>query len=564
MLKYKKTFLELALLLVVIILVNLLSSQWFHRFDLTSDNRYTLKNTTKEILRDLDDNVYFKVYLDGDIPIGLKRMQRRIEEMLDEFRIYAGDNIQYTFINPSDPDDKDEQQALFKELRDKGLKPVNVQEKDREGGQRQKMIFPGAIVNCGEDQSVINMLKNNPGLSSEVNLNHSIEALEYELIDAVFKLTIEDKRPVAFVEGHGELDKYHVADLTNALSDYYEVDRIKLDGDFDKLKAYDAIIIAKPREEFEKQDKYLVDQYVMHGGKVLWLYEPVRISMDSVSQGQTSMARVDQLNLHDQLFKYGVRINPDLVKDLQSAVIPVNTSYDDDSPDFTPTPWLYFPLLSALNNHPVNKNLNMIKAEFASTIDTLPAYPGLEKTVMLTTSENTQVKEAPLIISLQEIEEKVNPAAYNQGRQILGVLLEGKFQSVFRNRFVSDLEQWTKSKFREVSEETSQIVISDGDLVKNEVKRELSGVSITPLGYDRYTRQTYGNKDFAINCIHYLTDKEGLIDIRGKEVQLRLLDKSKLQNERTRLQIMNVALPAILILVFGILKNLFRRRKYTK
>lgn len=564
MLKYKKTFLELALLLAVIISLNILSSQWFHRFDLTSDKRYTLKNTTKEILRDLDDNVYFKVYLDGDMPIGLKRMQRRIEEMLDEFRIYAGNNIQYTFINPMEADDKDKQKALFKELRDKGLKPVNVQERDREGGQKQKMIFPGAIVNCGEDQAVINMLKNNPGLSSEVNLNHSIEALEYELIDAVFKLTIEDKRPIAFVEGHGELDKYHVADLTNALSDYYKVDRIRLEKDLGKLKDYEALIIAKPQKGFEKKDKYLVDQYIMHGGKVLWLYEPVRISMDSISQGQNSMARIDQLNLHDQLFKYGVRVNPDLVKDMQSAVIPVNTSYDDASPDFTPTPWLYFPLLSALNNHPVNKNLNMIKAQFASTIDTLPAYPGLEKTVLLASSENTQVKEAPLIISLKEIEEKVNTAAYNQGRQILGVLLEGKFQSVFRNRFVSELEQLTKSTFREVSDETSQIVISDGDLIKNEVKKELSGVSITPLGYDRYTRQTYGNKDFAINCIHYLTDKKGLIEIRGKEVKLRLLDKSKLQNKRTKLQIINVALPVILILSFGILKNLLRRRKYTK
>lgn len=554
--------LELLLLIAAIILVNITSSHFYHRFDLTSDKRYTLTNKTKDILQDLDDQIYFKIYLDGDMPIGLKRMQRRVRETLDEFRIYANDNIQYTFINPSAADDSDEQQAFFEELRDKGLRPINVKERDREGGRRQKVVFPGALVNYGEEQVAINMLKNNPGVSSEVNLNHSIEALEYELIDAVYKLTIEDKEPIAFLEGHGELDKYQVGDLTDGLSNYYNVDRINLSNDFDLIRDYEAIVIAKPQDQFSKADKYQIDQYIMQGGKVLWLYEPVKISMDSVAQGETSVARVDQLNIHDQIFKYGIRVNPDLVKDLQSAVIPVNTSYDDNSPDFTPTPWLYFPLLTPLNNHAINKNLNMIKSEFASSIDTLPAYPGLKKTVLLATSENTRVKDAPLMISLKEIEEKVNPQSYNQGRQIIGVLMEGKFQSVFKNRYVSDMEKLTKMKFREVSKKTSQIVLSDGDLFRNEVKQELSGVSITPLGYDRYTRQTYGNKNFAINCLHYLTDKEGLIEIRGKEVQLRLLDKSKLRNERTRWQVINIALPVLIILAFGFIKNILRRRKY--
>jgi len=300
----------------------------------------------------------------------------------------------------------------------------------------------------------------------------------------------------------------------------------------------------------------------MHGGNILWLYEPVQISMDSISRGATTVARVDQVNLHDQLFKYGVRVNPSLVKDLQSAVIPVNTAYSGDKPQFSPTPWLYFPLLSALNNHPINKNLNMIRSQFACTIDTLPAYPGLKKTVLLETTENTQVKQAPLIVSLREVEQRVDPRLFNQGKQIIGVLLEGKFQSVFKNRFVSDMEEKTNMNYKETSKETKQVILSDGDLIKNEVNHRLDGTYISTLGYDKYTQQTYGNKDLAVNAIHYLTSKKGLINIRGKEVKLRLLNRSRVQKERIKWQIINIVLPVLIIILFGISKNILRRRKY--
>lgn len=559
----RKSTLQFVFILVIIIIINFISSRAFFRIDLTSDNRYTLKETTKEILKDLDDVVYFKIYLEGDLPIGLKRMQKRIKETLDEFRVYAGDNIQYRFINPSEANDQSERRAMYKDLREKGLRATNVKQRDKEGGYAQKIIFPGAIVNHGEKQTVVNMLKNNPGLSAEKNLNHSIQALEFELVDAVYKLTIEDKQPIAFVTGHGELDKYEVGDLTNELMDYYQVDRVKPTNVSDQIMDYKTLIVAKPRKSFSKSDKYVLDQYLMRGGKILWLYEPVKINMDSLSRGATTVARVDQLNLHDQLFKYGVRVNPNLVKDLQSAVIPVNTAYSGDKPKFSPTPWLYFPLLSSMNNHPINKNLKLIRSEFASTIDTLPAFPGMKKTVLLQTTKNTQVVQAPVIVSLREVEQKVNPRQFNMGRQIIGVLLDGKFQSVFKNRFVKDMEDSTRLEYRENSKSTQQIVISDGDLVKNEVNHRPNGVYISRLGYDKYTQQTFGNKNFAINVVHYLADKKGLINIRGKEVKLRLLDKSKISQEHFKWQIINVVLPILVIIFFGIIKNIIRRRKYT-
>ncbi len=564
MYKYRKSILQFLFLLVIILIVNFISSRAFYRIDLTSDKRYTLKETTKEILKDLDETVYFKIYLEGDLPVGLKRMQKRIKETLDEFRVYAGEYVQYKFINPSDAENRQERQAMYEELRQKGLRPTNIKRRDEEGGYAQKIIFPGAVVNHGEKQAVLNMLKNNPGLSAEVNLNHSIQALEYGLIDAIYKLTIEEKKHIAFITGHGELNEYEVGDLTNSLQNYYKVNRINLNNDKIDLQSFETLIVAKPRKAFDKNEKYLLDQYLMRGGKIIWFYEPVQIDMDSIAQGNPSVARVDQLNLHDQLFKYGIRVNPNLIKDLQSAIIPVNTALEGDKPRFAPTPWLYFPLLSSLNNHPINKNLNMIRSEFSSTIDTLPAYPGMKKTVLLASSQNTQVVQAPAMVSLREVEEKVNPRAYNQGRKIIGVLLEGRFQSVFKNRFVSDLENHTNLNYQEVSEETQQIILSDGDLIRNEVNHRADGVYISPLGYDKYTQQTYGNKNFAVNCVHFLADKEGLINIRGKEIKLRLLDKAKIRNERVKWQLINVLIPILLILLFGLLKNILRRRKYVK
>mgnify|MGYP000267586413 CR=1 FL=1 len=559
----RKNLIQLVLLLVLIIVVNFISSSVYHRFDLTADNRYTLKPKTKEILRDLNEVVYFKVYLTGDMPIGLKRMENRIKEMLDEFRVHAEDNIQYQFINPSEGRDSKERKRFYQDLRNKGLEPTNVKSRDKEGGYSQRMIFPGAIVNCGKQQTAVNLLKNNPGLSSERNLNHSIQALEYNLLDAVYKLTLDEKQSIAFITGHGELDEYHVGDISKTLSDYYKVDRVRMDGITPEVYNYKTLVLAKPQETFSKEEKYTLDQYLMKGGSIIWFIDKVDISIDSLSMKSSTMANISQLNLEDQLFQYGVRLNPDLIKDVQCAVIPVNTSYSGDKPNFTPSPWVYYPLLSSPANHPINKNLNMIKAQFVSSIDTLPANPELEKTVLLTSSDHSQTIQAPVMVSLREIEKKISRASFNESRKTTGVLLEGKFQSVFENRFVSDLQKKTKRDFRTTSDDTRMIVVSDGDMIKNRVTHKAGRTMITPLGYDRYTKQTYGNKDFIVNSVHYLTDKENLISIRGKEVEMRLLDRTRASEEREKWQVVNLLIPVLLIVLFGLTKNIIRRKKYT-
>jgi len=559
----RKNLIQFLFLLVLIIVVNFISSGVYHRIDLTADNRYTLKPKTKQILTELDEVVYFKVYLSGDMPIGLKRMQTRIREMLNEFRVHAGDNIQYQFINPSEGRDAKERQRFYKDLRERGLEPTNVKSRDKGGGYRQKMIFPGAIVNCGEAQAAVNLLKNNPGLSAERNLNHSIQALEYKLVDAVYKLTLDEKQPIAFITGHGELDQYHVGDISKTLSDYYRVDRVKLDGVTPEIYQYKTLVVAKPRKEFTKEEKYTLDQFLMNGGSIFWFIDRVNISIDSLSIKSSTMATISRLNLGDQFFRYGVRINPNLVKDVQCAIIPVNTSYSGTNPKFSPSPWVYYPLLSSPNNHPINKNLNMIKTQFVSSIDTLPDHPGLEKTILLTSSNNSQTVQVPAMVSLSEVSQEISRSAFNESHKITGVLLEGKFQSVFKNRFVSDLQKQSKNDFREESRETQMIVISDGDVIKNRVSQRGGRTMITPLGYDRYTKQTYGNKDFIVNSIHYLTDNQSLISIRGKEVKMRLLDRARASEERVKWQVVNLAIPVALIIVFGLVKNFIRRRKYT-
>jgi len=560
----RKHLTEFLFLLVVILIVNFISSRVYHRIDLTSDNRYTLKDRTREILREMDDVVYFKVYLSGDMPIGLKRMQDRLREMLDEFRIHAGDHIQYRFVNPYEGDDERDRQALFEDLRKKGLEATNVKSRDEEGGVTQKVIFPGAVANVGEESTAVNLLKNNPGLSAEENLNHSIQSLEYKLIDAIYKLSLDQKKPIAFVTGQGELDRYQVGDITNALSGYYQVERIDPEQSPDALSRYQTLIIARPEQAYSREVKYALDQYLMQGGSLLWLIDRVQVNMDSLRVASSTMATIDPLNLSDQLFKYGVRINPDLVRDMQCAVIPVNTAYKEDQPQFSPTPWVFFPLLSSPNNHPINKNLNMIRTEFISSMDTLPAYPGLQKKVLLTTSSRSMTVQAPVMVSLREVASQPDPQAFNQPRLITGVLLEGRFQSVFKNRFVNDLERSTGVSFRETSRDTRMIVVSDGDMIRNKVRHRPDGTMISELGYDQYTRQTYGNKDFLINAIHYLADRQGLIDIRAKEVKMRLLDTNRIREERVAWQLVNVGLPVLLIILFGIGKNYLRQRKYKR
>jgi ABC-2 type transport system permease protein len=397
------------------------------------------------------------------------------------------------------------------------------------------------------------------GAHPEMMLNISIQQLEYELANTIKKLTTIEKQRIAFIEGHGEADSLEVMDIKRTLEEYYAVDRVNINGQIGALKGYQAIIIADPDSAFPEKDKFIIDQFVMKGGKVLWLLNTVQAPMDSLSTSSVTMAVPKDLNLEDQLFRYGVRINQNLVQDLQAAPIPVITGYIGNQPQQKLFPWLYFPLLLPISEHPVVHNLNVIKAEFISTIDPV-GEDNIRKTPLLHTSKYTKVLRAPVRVSVNTLREEPNPEQFTKSFQPVAYLLEGKFESVFTNRVPPQLEEAPEIGFRAESEETKMIVVASGSVIKNHVQRNTG--RYMPLGFDRYTQEIYGNKTFILNAVNYLCDDSGLIGARSKELKLRLLDTTLIKDERSYWQFLNTVLPVVIVIIAGILFYYLRKRRF--
>lgn len=554
------------MILAIIVLLNVISVFVFHRFDLTSEKRYTLSPSSKTILKNLDDIVFVKVYLDGDLPVGFKRLKNALKELLDEFRNNTNANIEYEFINPSESSDKKTRNEIYRQLYKKGLNPSNLEDKGEDGAQIQKVIFPAALLTFRNEEIPINFLKNNPALSAEQNLNNSIQDLEYALIDALRKARITQKKKIAFIEGHGELNRYQTEDAALALAEYYSVKRLTLHGQIKSLNDFDAIIIAKPDSGFSEADKYIIDQFIMNGGKVLWLIDYVKVEMDSLSSSGSTMALVNEINLSDQLFKYGVRINPDLIQDLQCAQIPVNTALAGAQAKWSPTPWPYFPILISYSKHPSTKNLDVIKTEFVSSMDTVGENYNIKKTILLTTSKYTKSFSTPVNVRLDVLQKRPDVRQFSSQFLPVAVLLEGKFASVFRNRIPADLVESKEIGFKEESAPTKMVIVSDGDIIRNLVK-ETGGKSYPiPLGTDKWFSKIFyaGNKQFIVNIMNYMLDESGTMIIRNRELELRILDKAKINEEKYFWQFINIVVPISVIILFGIGLAWSRKRKYTK
>jgi ABC-2 type transport system permease protein len=552
---------QLVSAIVIIVLVNFIASRVFHRFDLTTEKRYTLSEETRVILRDLDEIVYVRVYLEGDLPVGFSRLNTAIRELLDEFRVYAPQNLQYEFIDPVEDPDPQIRRNLFNQLYGIGLQPTNVQVRAKDGSTSQKIVFPGAVISYEEADVAVNLLKNNPGLPGEVNLHQSIQSLEYEFISMIKTLSSDSIAKVAFLEGHGELDSYQVGDITKDLANFYQVDRGVIGGRYGSLNGYRAVIIAKPVKAFSEADKFVIDQYIMQGGKVLWLLDPVQVSMDSLFMGMT-FALYNPLNIEDQLFRYGVRLNPHLVKDIQCHVIPVNKGLAGAQAQWEFSPWYYFPLISPGNDHPVTRSLNMIKIEFGSDIDTVGENPAIKKTVLLATSPYSRIVAAPAEISLRETQRQPSQAGYNRAHLPLAILLEGNFESVFTNRSIPDVQSHKPIQFAGISRSTRMIVVGDGDIIRNEVIDSPNGPVMVPLGFDQYTSQSFGNKEFILNAVNYLTDETGLISLRGREFRMRLLDRQRILEESDKWKVINTAVPILMVISFGAGVGVYRRRRF--
>lgn len=553
--------LKVDLQIIAVILLAFVLSFFFFRIDLTSEKRYTLSPYTKRVLKSLNDIVFIKVYLEGELNIPFRKMQQGIRETLDEFRVYGKDNIQYIFINPFESTDARIRQDMFNHLYEKGLKPTNILSTDTEGGSIEKIVFPGALVTYKGVDIPVNLLKNNPGVSAEENINNSVQDAEYELIKMIGCRVREKTEIVAFIEGHGELDEFQTEDISREMSMYYQVNRGRISGNPGELDSFIAVIIAKPERRYSEREKFVLDQYIMKGGKVMWFLDKVEISLDSLAMG-SALAIINDLNLDDMLFRYGVRINPALLQDLQCNIIPVNVALAGNNPDFRPAPWYYFPLLQAPADHPVTRNLNMIKTEFVNTIDTIGARKGTVKTLLLKSSDFSRLAEAPLIVSLDEI--RLNPSRedFRKSGLPVAVILDGRFESVFQNRMIGDIVRGSAPVFLAESKPTKMLVVADGDVIRNDVRVTPQEIIGLPLGFDRYTQQTFGNKDFVMNALHFICGNEDLVNLRSKEMTLRLLDKAKIKEDRTFWVIINTVLPIFIIVIAGVLYNFIRKRKY--
>lgn len=553
----KKPLMIIGAVALVTVLLSLLNI----RVDLTEDKRFTLAGPTKKILRELDKDVHIDVYLDGEMPVAFKKLRRNTLQYLDEFRINSGRKVSFGFINPSGSSDAAERNRFHEELISRGLMPVNVMASDGEGGRTQKRIFPSMTVSCGKTVIPVNFLRNNPSLPAETNLLHSTEGLEYEIIQAIATATADSVSRVAFIEGHGELEEIYVADLTLELAKFYNIDRGTIGGNPGIIDRYAAIIIAAPKKPFDEKDKFIIDQYIMNGGRVLWLAEEVNVNADSLPLGST-VALYEPLSFDDMLFRYGARINPVIIQDAECLLIPLRVDNPDGQPQYVPAPWVYYPLLRPSQDHPVTRNLNRVKAEFANSIDTVGRDPGVKKSILLTTSGHTRTVMPPQVISLQQADEVIPEELFTAGKLPVALLLEGTFRSAFTNRMTESIIGEAGRHIIEVSKPTKMIVVADGDIIKNEVSRSGGAPEPLALGFDRYTQQTFGNKDFLVNCINYLVNDNGLIEMRSREIKPRLLDQARTKDQRTLWQLVNTVIPVILIIFAGVAYTSLKQRHF--
>jgi ABC-2 type transport system permease protein len=556
----KKDLTQLGLFILLVIIINIVGQFLFTRFDFTKEKRYTISNTSTQILQDLNTDVKVTVYLEGSFPAGFKRLRNATKDLLSDYKAYAGSRLTFEFINPIEDKNQEQQEEIYNILISKGIEPTNLSV-NTENGLSQKMIFPAAIVSANGKEIPVKLLQTRVGLNPEEVLNNSIQNLEYAFSSAIKKVSSGGKPRVGFTEGNGELNDLQIQDAMKALGDGYEVGRINLTPiTLDGLQKLKVMVIAKPSTAFSELEKYKIDQFLMQGGKIIWAIDQVNADLDSIrkSSGSEQLVYQNSLNIDDQLFTYGVRINYDLIGDMNCSQIPVSVGQVGGQAQIQMVPWLFNPIIIASSTHPLVKNLEGIKTEFINTIDTIE-IKNVKKTVLLTTSPFNRELNAPTIISLNMIEETPDPKLFQSNPKAVCVLLEGSFKSNFVNRAMPDGVNFNQNTIGK-SKNTKMLIFSDGDVFKNDVSEKDN--SVFPLGYDRYTQQTYGNKTFLLNALDYLTDDSGLIALRSKEIRLRLLDKGKLRDEKTKWQLINTLVPLIMLILFGIFQHFYRKRKY--
>lgn len=546
----------------VLLLLSVISSITFTRFDFTKEKRFTISKVSQGIMDSLKSHVRVIVYLQGDgFPPNMKRLERATRDMLSDLQAYSHEKLEFDFVDPiaaikKMPDN--EQKAEFDSLRVRGIVGQQYSTKT-DNGVTQMLIFPEALVQFNGMDIPVNLLQSRIGLPEEEVYNNSIQNLEYAFSSAIKKITSGGRPIVAFTEGDHELNDRQLNDAMKSLSEGFQIARINLKTiPFSVLMRVKLLVIPKPDSAFTELEKFKIDQYVMRGGRVLWAIDQVNAELDTMqAHGNDQMSFPKHLELDDQLFTYGIRINYDLIADLNCAQIPIVTGNAGGQPQIQMIPWLYYPIFMPLSKNPIVKNLDGIKGEFASSIDTI-AVKGIKKTILLSSSPYNKKLSAPHIISLQAIEQEPNPKEFQNPPKTVAVLLEGKFKSDFLDRPVPEGLKEHVEPLAE-SKPTKMVVISDGDILKNDISEDGAPQS---LGYDHYMRQNFGNKNLLLNIADYMIDDSGLIALRAKEVQIRLLDRARLRNEKLYWQLLNNIVPLALLLTFAIFQHYIRKRKY--
>ncbi|MFY7670755.1 gliding motility-associated ABC transporter substrate-binding protein GldG [Tenacibaculum sp. MEBiC06402] len=544
-----KNLKKILLVLAGLILVNFVSSSFFTRFDLTKDKRYTLSQTSKNIVNKLDNSLIINVYLEGDFPSEFKRLQIETRQFLEELQA-ENTNIRFRFINPDD---------IREELIKNGMMPSQLTVEE-DGKLSEALIFPWAELFYGKRAITVPLLPNTMAKSQEEQLANAISSLEYSFGNAIELITQNKRKKIAVLSGNGELEDIRLFSFLSELGKKYSLGKFTLDSveknptkTIEQLKQFDLSIIAKPSEKFTHEEKMVLDQYIMNGGKSLWMIDNLYADTDSLYNEGKMLAYRRDLDLTDLLFSYGVRINNKLVQDLYASKLTLASGNLGNQAQFESYDWFYHPLVEGNPNHPITKNVLPVRFQFTTQIDTLKK--DLKKTPLLVSSVLSKLSGAPTIVELESIAKEPIQQEYSAGSQLLAVLLEGNFNSAYENR----TKPFNYPDYKKISTENKMVVIADGDIAKNQI---LKGKPYD-LGLDKWTQQRFGNKDFLLNTIDYLLDDTGLITLRNKTVQLNNLDKKKAFQERGFWQFFNIVLPLTLLLLFGFGFNYWRKRKYS-
>jgi len=566
---------NLLFLILIIIIINIISSYIPYKIDLTNEKRFTLSEASIDVLNKIDDRLTIKIYLKGNLPSGFQMLSSSINSFIINCK-KLNNNIDFEFIDPNKADNEEQKKNIYKQLQDQGLYPTDLTIKKSDETSR-RVIFPGAIIYYKEKREAVNLLENNFGLSPQRNINNSIENIEFQIVSTINKLIKNNRQNIGFLKGNGELSSDQLLDITesvnndnNNLKNYYNVGSFNLkefeidsttnepniSKQLEELNRFDVIIIAKPTIPFNKLDKFLIDQYIMHGGKILLLMDGVNASIDSINnKNGYFIASENKLNIDDQLFKYGIRINNDLIQDLRATEIPIVTGYSNNQPIQDFFKWPYYPLLSSNNDHPISKNIDALKCDFASSIDTLKN--DIHKTIILESSKRSRKVQSPVKVSLSILENPPPSETFNKPNIPIGVLLSGRFTSVFRDRIVPKDKSLD---FKEKSDSTKLIIVSDGDIIANDVSQNKGTY---PLGYDKFINYTYqGNKKFILNSIQFLCDDNGLINLKSKNIKLRLLNNEFISENKSIIILINILLPIIIFLLLISTVNAFNRLRY--